>query len=84
MYKKSFKYNPKAEKGAIRYIDRRYKDGMAEDTYTVHYENGYERRYTIKFKMLHKHFDFIMNASRIKTKYFEHNGRITKSERYYA
>lgn len=84
MYKRSFKYNFSAEKGAIRCIYRRYKNGMAEDTYTVIYENNYERRYTIKFKMLKKHFDFMMNASRVETRYFERNGRMTKSEWYYA
>ena len=86
MYKRSFKYDENAKKQVIKYIYRRYKDGMAEDTYLVCYENGFKRTYKICTKMIHKHFEFIMNASDIKTRYFKdkETGRMTKSETYFA
>ena len=47
--------------GDIKEIVWYYKNGMKSDCYTVIYENG-RKDYTIKTKMIKKHYEFIRNA----------------------
>ena len=47
--------------GDIKEIVWYYKNGMKRDRYTVIYENG-RKDYTIKAKMIKKHYEFIRNA----------------------
>lgn len=60
--------------GKITQITRFYKNGMYTDNYSVRYQSGDYREYTIKGKMINKHFDFMMNA-KCEPIYSEKDGR---------
>ncbi len=53
-------------KGKIKSIYRPIKNGMYTNNYYVCYENEEARQYKIKFEMLNKHFNFMMNAATVE------------------